>query len=517
MVTIEGLLNLFKLIDYERSISAKLAIFRQWAESNPEILAARIICFDNAQLSTTSDVAVSIPSQNAKMFPKEPGILNGRSPLPAGIFQGDCGANVTVYYPFFFEESRPGGALLFRCEGPKRFLAKNSEPLGLLASKTRDIIYTGQLRQYIRKIEEPMDSTTGLSQETLGNLMNFLSLPIYITDRNGAFVNVNAEFLRQFQYGSCEELKEAADFFIDTDDWSEGIKKLMTTGGLRGYTTKVRTGSGETRIVQDSATLIGKHTFGILFDITDYVSLNEELLDTLEAQKKLNQELINTTSMLQKTQSTTMKSLAMLAEYRDMETGNHLHRICEYNKQISEKVYEAQPYSFHISSDYVDDIYLSGMLHDIGKVGVPDSILLKAGSLSVNEWDIMRKHTVWGWDILHQADQELGEQSFLTLASRIALAHHEWYDGNGYPRGLQGENIPLSARISAVSDVYDALTSRRPYKGAWTHDQAVEEILKEKGKQFDPVIVEILENIENDFRRIKHDFPDDGKHSVHMN
>ena len=105
----------------------------------------------------------------------------------------------------------------------------------------------------------------------------------------------------------------------------------------------------------------------------------------------------------------------------------------------------------------------------------------------------------------------------MTLASRIALAHHEWYNGNGYPRGLRGENIPLSARISAVSDVYDALTSRRPYKEAWTHDQAVEEILKEKGKQFDPVIVEILENIENDFRRIKHDFPDDGKHSVPMN
>jgi hypothetical protein len=373
-VTTDVLLNLFKLIDYERSISAKLTIYRQWAESNPEILAARIICFDNAQLSTTSDVAISIPSQNAKLFPKEPGILNGRSPLPPGIFQGACDASVTVYYPFFFEESRPGGGLFYR---HRRLVRRNQ--------KTHD-----------------HRRTPGIHHQ-------------------------------------------------------------------------------------------GPH------------------------RRRRDQELSNTTSMLQKTQSTTMKSLAMLAEYRDMETGNHLHRICEYNKQISEKVHEAQPYSFHLSSDYVDDIYLSGMLHDIGKVGVPDSILLKAGSLSVNEWDIMRKHTVWGWDILHQADQELGEQSFLTLASRIALAHHEWYNGNGYPRGLRGENIPLSARISAVSDVYDALTSRRPYKEAWTHDQAVEEILKEKGKQFDPVIVEILENIENDFRRIKHDFPDDGKHSVPMN
>jgi len=149
------------------------------------------------------------------------------------------------------------------------------------------------------------------------------------------------------------------------------------------------------------------------------------------------------------------------------------------------------------------------MLHDIGKVGVPDQILLKPGPLDEAEWTIMKKHTNWGYTILNQADHELGEQSFLTLASRIALHHHEWWDGNGYPHGLAGEEIPLSARIGAVADVYDALTSRRPYKDAWTHDHAVDEIKRLTGKQFDPVISDIFSRLESRFETVRNRFPDE--------
>lgn len=501
------LLHLFEQIDREQSVATKLDAIRIWSESSNEINSARIIYFDNHSISTSTETAFSIAQQNAKLFPKEPAILNGRSPLPPGLFRDSTPCSVTLYYPFFFDREEPAGALLLRAPNPKKLLQRYSEILGILSSKTRDIIYTGKLKRHIRSIE-PDSPRAGISPDSLGNLMNFLSLPVYITNSTGEFVSVNRQFLEEFEYDSLDALNGSADFFLETDDWNSAIQKLLAGAGFHGYSTKVKTGKGETRIVVDTATLIGKQTFGILYDITRYVQVNEELLDQLEVQKNLNESLQSTAELLKKTQTTSMKSLAMLAEYRDMETGNHLHRICEFNKQICEVIHTSQPYSFHISSDYVDDIYLSGMLHDIGKVGVPDSILLKSGTLSSQEWDVMRKHTVWGWDILHHADKELGEQSFLTLASRIALAHHEHYDGKGYPRGLKGDEIPLSARISAISDVYDALTSQRPYKEAWSHEQAIEEIVSEKGKHFDPVLIEVIESIEGDLKRIKHDFPD---------
>ena len=501
------LLQLFDQIDKERALSTKLEIMRGWSESHPEVNAARVIYFDNQSLTASTETLFSIPQQNAKLFPKEPAILNGRSPLPPGLFKDNTPCSVTMYYPFFYDCGNPAGALLLRAPNPKKLLQKYTDILGILASKTRDIIYSGQLKRHIRSID-PKSPKTGISPENLGNLMNFLSLPMYITNNRGEFLTVNQKFLEQFDYSSLEALNNSCEFFIDAGDWNSALQELISTAGFSGYTTKVKTGKGETKIVVDAATLIGKQTFGVLYDITEYLRVNEELLDNLEEQKNTNEALQNTAELLKKTQTTSMKSLAMLAEYRDMETGNHLHRICELNRRISEVVHTEQPYSFHISSDYVDDIYLSAMLHDIGKVGVPDSILLKNGSLSGQEWDVMRKHTVWGWDILHQADRELGEQSFLTLASRIALAHHEHYDGSGYPRGLTGEEIPLSARISAISDVYDALTSKRPYKEAWSHEQAINEILSEKGKHFDPVLIEVVQEIEGDLKRIKHDFPD---------
>ncbi len=119
----------------------------------------------------------------------------------------------------------------------------------------------------------------------------------------------------------------------------------------------------------------------------------------------------------------------------------------------------------------------------------------------------MKKHTLFGWEVLHKADRELGEQSFLTLAATIALSHHERYDGKGYPNGTVGEKIPLSARISAVADVYDALTSERPYKEAWSHERTVEEILGQAGSQFDPALVEIFHGLNDQFADVRRRFP----------
>jgi putative two-component system response regulator len=127
--------------------------------------------------------------------------------------------------------------------------------------------------------------------------------------------------------------------------------------------------------------------------------------------------------------------------------------------------------------------------------------------LDAGEWEMMKKHTIFGWEVLHRADKEMGEQSFLTLAATIALSHHEKYDGTGYPHGSRGEKIPLSARISALADVYDALTMARPYKEAWSHQRAVEEIVRLAGIQFDPVLVEIFRDIQGQFARVRGLFP----------
>ncbi len=236
--------------------------------------------------------------------------------------------------------------------------------------------------------------------------------------------------------------------------------------------------------------------------------MNQEVWETLKVQESLNDRIIEAAAVLQKTQSVAIQSFARLAEYRDAETGEHLQRIGRYSRLLASRIMKNNPFDYSIDDTYVNDLAISSMLHDIGKVAVPDSILLKPGKLTAEEWEIMKNHAVWGWDILHKADQELGEQSFLTLASTVSRHHHERYDGHGYPDGLKSEDIPLSARIVAIADVYDALTTKRPYKEPWTHDQTVEEIAGQKGKQFDPVLVDIMLEVEEKFLEIRRQLPE---------
>jgi response regulator RpfG family c-di-GMP phosphodiesterase len=171
------------------------------------------------------------------------------------------------------------------------------------------------------------------------------------------------------------------------------------------------------------------------------------------------------------------------------------------------QVHLRAPFDFRVTAEYANDISLSSMLHDIGKVSIPDHVLLKPGKLDPEEWEMMKKHTVFGWEVLHKADRELGEQSFLTLAATIALSHHERYDGKGYPSGIAGEQIPLSARIAAIADVYDALTTSRPYKEAWSHERAMTEMLGQSGSQFDPVLLEIFRDLNHQFAEVRRRYP----------
>lgn len=202
----------------------------------------------------------------------------------------------------------------------------------------------------------------------------------------------------------------------------------------------------------------------------------------------------------------TIFSLAKLADSRDPETGAHLERMREYCRILAEHLSHTEKFRDRIDGDYVKLIYLTSPLHDIGKVGVPDRVLLKPGKLSWDEFEIMKQHAAIGAQTLDAAAQAYPEAQFLSMARDIAWSHHERFDGTGYPRRLAGEAIPLCGRIVAVADVYDALTTKRVYKPAFDHETAREIIVDESGRQFDPEIVDAFLACEEQFLAIRRRF-----------
>ncbi|MGX8795806.1 HD domain-containing phosphohydrolase [Fusibacter sp. JL298sf-3] len=187
-------------------------------------------------------------------------------------------------------------------------------------------------------------------------------------------------------------------------------------------------------------------------------------------------------------------ALARLAETRDKETGAHLERIRTYSRLIAEALGNTAAYASVVDGNFVMSIYETSPLHDIGKVGISDRILLKKGKLTPEEYELMKAHTIIGRNTLLEVSRH-GSRPFLKMAIEIAGSHHEWWDGSGYPDGLEGEAIPLSARIVALADVYDALRSRRVYKEDIPHESVVEQIVALKGRQFDPTVVDAFLSI----------------------
>lgn len=217
----------------------------------------------------------------------------------------------------------------------------------------------------------------------------------------------------------------------------------------------------------------------------------EEVRLVLENQNTILEEKVKErTNLLERTNSAAIYCLAALAETRDPDTGEHIKRTQKYIKVLALELQKVVKYKKILTNEYIDLLYKSAPLHDIGKVGIKDSILLKPGKLTREEFEEMKKHTLYGEQSLMVGINELGEDSFLTLAKEIALTHHEKWDGSGYPKGLSKEEIPISGRLMALSDVYDALVSKRVYKAAFTHDEARKNILEGRGTHFDPEVVD---------------------------
>ncbi|MBT4289154.1 MAG: two-component system response regulator [Deltaproteobacteria bacterium] len=226
------------------------------------------------------------------------------------------------------------------------------------------------------------------------------------------------------------------------------------------------------------------------------------LQDHLEKQVRLR------TKQLEQTQEATIITLATLAEYRDPETGGHIKRTQNYVQLLAKSLQTHDNFKSFLTDDFIELLYKSAPLHDIGKVGVPDHILLKPGKLTDEEFVEMKKHTIYGRNSIAAAEKMLGDDSFLKIAKEIAEFHQEKWDGSGYPHSLKGEDIPISARLMAIADVYDALISKRVYKPPFTHTKAVNIIKEGSGSHFDPIMVATFEKITEQFRNAALEFAD---------
>jgi len=224
----------------------------------------------------------------------------------------------------------------------------------------------------------------------------------------------------------------------------------------------------------------------------------------------LENEISKRTQEVQVVQDVTIMAMGSLAETRDNETGNHIRRTQNYVRALAKKLQTNPKFRAALDDATIEMLYKSAPLHDIGKVGIPDAILLKPGKLTPEEFEIMKTHTTLGRDAILTAEKMLDTpSSFLRYAREIAHYHQEKWDGSGYPEGFKGEQIPLSARLMAVADVYDALISRRVYKPAFPHEKAVEIIRKGRNKHFDPDITDAFLEIADEFKQIASVFVDD--------
>ena len=229
----------------------------------------------------------------------------------------------------------------------------------------------------------------------------------------------------------------------------------------------------------------------------DYRRILEE---QVEARTK---DLMESYRTIEKIQEASVFALAKLAESRDDETGLHLRRLQAYCKAVCLRLRERDAYRRLMVDDFVDNIVRSSVLHDIGKVAIPDNILFSPDKFEMDEFEIMKQHSVFGGKALEEAAIEVGgEENYLSMGRDVAYYHHEHWDGNGYPFGLKGEEIPLAARIVALADVYDALTTQRRYRKAYAHEQAMQAIVSGRDKQFDPEVVDAVLEIEDEFRQI---------------
>ncbi|MBF0455864.1 MAG: response regulator [Magnetococcales bacterium] len=249
--------------------------------------------------------------------------------------------------------------------------------------------------------------------------------------------------------------------------------------------------------------------------ILTQVSLIEARNALLHQNDRLEQMVAERTLQLRTIQDAAMVAMGSLAETRDPETGNHIRRTQYYVKALAIQLMDHPQFRPFLSQDIIEILHKSAPLHDIGKVGVPDRVLLKPGKLTADEFQEIKKHPILGYKAILEAEKMVSsaQSHFLELARDIVLFHHEKWDGTGYPYGISQDKIPISARLMTLADVYDALISKRVYKSAYSHQRATEIILEGRGRMFDPEIVDAFLQISDQFQQIAYKFADSAHHT----
>ena len=302
-------------------------------------------------------------------------------------------------------------------------------------------------------------------------------------------------------------IKNLSEYYLENPN-SKNTKALLDEG-LKSTLVLPLIINGEIRgfliFSSDSEGAYQQHHINFLQSIGGQISLSiqrgELLFEIEQHNRNLEQLVEKRTRELMMTQKTTIYALASLAETRDPETGLHLERMRNYSVLIAQ-ILKYIGRSKELTNQYLRDLYDSSILHDIGKVGIPDGILLKRGKLDTDEFSIMKTHSTIGCHALKSACKDLGEDSFLKMSMEVTLHHHENWDGSGYPLGLKGNDIPLAARIVAIADVYDALSSSRPYKTAFPQEKTLQ-IMKEESRKFDPDLFKVFIENATEFEKIK--------------
>jgi PAS domain S-box-containing protein len=336
------------------------------------------------------------------------------------------------------------------------------------------------------------------SEEKYRTILESIEEGYYEVDRAGGFTFVNDATSRILGQTKAEMLQlNIRQFLVDENDpiLSQTFEQCRLTGRpAKAFDCEMQREDVVLHIEGSASALRSR--------AGEWIGFRGLLRDRTE-KKRLEMDLLASYRKLQHARAATILGLAKLAEYRDEGTGTHLERIREYARLLAVEMARIPGYREHIDQRYIDDIYQSAILHDIGKVGIPDAVLLKPGELTDEEFEVIKCHTLFGGDAITSIQSQIEGRSFLNIGREIAYNHHEKWDGSGYPRGLRGQDIPLAARIVAVADVYDALTTKRFYKEAFSHAKAKQIISSLKGTHFDPEVVEAFLSLEGQFNRIR--------------
>ncbi len=360
--------------------------------------------------------------------------------------------------------------------------AKNEKPVVLVVDDTPDnIMLVNEVLKDTYKVKVATNGKTAL-EITRKTLPDIILMDVMMPVMNG--------------YEACRQLKKDKKFedipliFVTAKSDEENEKKGLALGAADFIIKPINPSILKARI----------RTHLALKRSRDILKNQNQYLD-----KEVQRRIKDITIM----QEATIMAMAALAETRDNDTGRHLRRTRFYIQELAEHMAKIEKYKNTLTPEKIHLIALSSPLHDIGKVGIPDDILLKPGPLTAEEFEVIKTHTTLGRDAILTAENLIGgAETFLTCARKIAYSHHEKWDGTGYPLGLSGENIPLPARLMAVVDAYDALTSKRVYKEAVTHNEAVSIIKADSGKHFDPDVVDAFLELQEEFKQISRKYTD---------